>query len=435
VNKKLTILISNNTLDSFAGSESYVLDLCKELLKKGHKPICFSLKLGEVAEVLRRNTIPCIDDLNQLTLTPDIIHGQHGIETMMAVCHFYDTPAVNMCHGWLPWQEIPICHPRILRYIAVDALCKERLTLEYGIGEEQIDIIPNFLHVENYPLRGPLPDKIKKAAVFSNYADFNNTVVIRKVCEEYGITLDLLGENSGQPIEDVAPKLANYDLVFAKGRCAMEALIVGSSVVIMHQDRLAGMVTSDRIQHFKPLNFGTRTMLKQLNELNLKDEITLYKPQNAREVSNAMRTCLNADKTVDKLIDCYCRVLEEFKHTKYTRESEASALMTSYKRFKFIQENNIELTRKLAKFKGLHLKPQISNQDIDELENIAQQLQSINLELASNIMKLTQKIRPKSPLIMVEEKEYRELLQQKNKEPKPLFQRIIIGLRSHFSFN
>ena len=67
----LKILITNNSLGDRAGSELYVLDVARSLVKRGHRPIAYSSRLGQVAEELRRATVPVIDDLDCLTDPPD----------------------------------------------------------------------------------------------------------------------------------------------------------------------------------------------------------------------------------------------------------------------------------------------------------------------------------------------------------------------------
>ena len=67
------ILITNNTLANRAGSELYARDLAVALMKRGHFPVMYSTELGDVAEDLRRATIPVIDDLNKLSVPPDEI--------------------------------------------------------------------------------------------------------------------------------------------------------------------------------------------------------------------------------------------------------------------------------------------------------------------------------------------------------------------------
>ena len=103
----MRVLITNHALAYRAGSELYVRDVAKELLRRGHTPIAYSTKLGDVALELRTATVPVVDDLAFVSVPPDIIHGQHHIETMSALLHFNDVPGIYFCHGWFAWEESP----------------------------------------------------------------------------------------------------------------------------------------------------------------------------------------------------------------------------------------------------------------------------------------------------------------------------------------
>src|SRR6185436_7828466 len=105
-------------LGARAGSELYLRDVAVTLLRRGHRPVAFSPVLGEVAAELRRMTVPVIDDIMRLAEAPDVIHGQHHIETLIAALAFPNVPIVHFCHGWTPWEETPLKHPSICRYVA-----------------------------------------------------------------------------------------------------------------------------------------------------------------------------------------------------------------------------------------------------------------------------------------------------------------------------
>ena len=113
----MRVLITNNTLTQRAGTELYVRDLALALRSRGHEPVAFSTLLGEVAEELSQSGVRVIDDLSLLAEKPDIIHGHHHVETMMALLHFLDVPAIYFCHGFLPWEEAPLHFPRVMRYV------------------------------------------------------------------------------------------------------------------------------------------------------------------------------------------------------------------------------------------------------------------------------------------------------------------------------
>ena len=81
----LSVLITNLMLTSRTGSELYVQELALALLERGHRPIVYSTQLGTLAEELRQKTVPVVDDLEAISTTPDIIHGQHNLATMTAL--------------------------------------------------------------------------------------------------------------------------------------------------------------------------------------------------------------------------------------------------------------------------------------------------------------------------------------------------------------
>jgi hypothetical protein len=308
----LRILITNNTLANRAGSELYVRDIATALLKRGHSPIAFSTVLGEVALELREATIPVIDSLDSLTTAPDIIHGQHHVETMMALFHFPSTPAIYLCHGWLPWEEIPPRFPRILRYVAVDNTCRDRLAFENAIPEERINVLLNFVDLDRFRLRAPLPPRPQRALIFSNNANEQSHVrAVREACEQTGIALDVIGLNSGNVSREPEKVLGDYDIVFAKARSALEAMAVGAAVVLCDARALGPMVTTRELERLRLLNFGIRTLDQSIGADAIAREIANYDARDARLVSQGIRATAGRDAVIDGLTSVYEKVIAE----------------------------------------------------------------------------------------------------------------------------
>ena len=309
----LRILITNNTLDVRAGSELYVRDLAIALLKRGHTPITFSTVLGEVARELRAATIPVIDNLEALTTPPDIIHGQHHIDTMIALLHFPTTPAVYFCHGWLPWEETPPHFPRILRYVAVDHTCRDRLVFENGIPENRVRVILNFVDIERFKPRSPLPYRPKRALVFSNEANEQNHLkVIREGCARAGVTLDVIGSSAGGVCAEPEKVLGSYDIVFAKGRSAIEAMAVGTAVVLYGVDGMGSLVTTREMDRLRDFNFGIRALQQPVSAVAIEREIARYDADDAIRVSKRIRSTASLDSAVEDILDLYREALAEF---------------------------------------------------------------------------------------------------------------------------
>ena len=305
-------MITNNTLSFRAGSELYVRDVAIRLKSRGHNPIAYSNVLGEVAEELRIAGVKVIDDLKDLVIVPDLIHGQHHLETMTALLHLPQTPAIFICHGALPWEEIPPIFPRILRYVAVDKACLDRL-YEYHIPPARTQLILNFVDLERFSLRAPLPARPKRALIFSNSANEANYIPkIREACLRASLELDIMGIASGHPCSRPEEVLSSYDLIFAKARSALESLATGAAVITCDAEGFGCMVKTSNLESMRELNFGIRTLNKTMDPETIFNEIQKYDPDDAQEVSRRIRSSADIELVIDKLLALYQQVIEEY---------------------------------------------------------------------------------------------------------------------------
>src|SRR5260221_13798911 len=162
---RLIVLMTNLVLSGRTGTEVVIRDLARGLQRRGHKPIVYSSYLGEMAHELESYTIPVVDDLANVAVTPDVIHGHHTLETAAAVLHFPNTPAVYVCHDWASWHDRPPRLPRVRRYVAVDYTCRDRLVCRHGIAEAAVNVIQNAVDLERFSPRAPLPSRPRRAVL------------------------------------------------------------------------------------------------------------------------------------------------------------------------------------------------------------------------------------------------------------------------------
>lgn len=312
----LRILITNHLLRGRSGSELYVCELATSLLRRGHKPIVYSTQLGQTARELRDATVPVVDSLDSIACPPDLIHGQHHVETMTALLRFPNTPAVFFCHGWLPWEESPPQHPRILRFVAVDETCRDRLVFENATPPERVCVILNSVDLDQFTPRPPLPAKPTRALVFSNRAaEWTHLGAVREACSRALLTLDVIGEGVGNVCARPQEVLGQYDIVFAKARCALEALAVGNAVVLCDSVGLGPMVTTGEMDRLQRLNFGVRTLQGAVEPRLLEKEIARYDPADAAEVSRRIRASAGRELAIDEIIALYHDTISEYERT------------------------------------------------------------------------------------------------------------------------
>ncbi|MEO8519718.1 MAG: glycosyltransferase [Acidobacteriota bacterium] len=308
----LTILITNHNLSARAGSELYVRDLATALLARGHRPIVYSPALGRVAAEIRAASIPVIDDLDRLAASPDVIHGHHHLETMTAVLHFAGTPAIYVCHGWLPWEEAAPRFPSILQYVAVDDTCRDRLVCEGGIPDERVRVLLNFVDLARFPQRSPLPPRPVRGLLFCN-ENGPHGAVVREACAQAGVSLDGAGLGHGSSVVSETV-LGGYDIVFAKARSALEALAVGAAVVLVGANGMGPMVTTSNVDRLRRLNFGIRALGSGLTPARLMAEIHRYDPADAAAVSGGIRATAGRDAAVDELLSLYRTVIADWRY-------------------------------------------------------------------------------------------------------------------------
>jgi glycosyltransferase involved in cell wall biosynthesis len=308
--RKISILFTNNTLDARAGSETYTRDVALALLHRGHHPVAFSLVLGPLADDLRRATVPVIDNLARLGVMPDVIHGHHHLETLIAGLTFPEVPIVNFCHGWLPWEELPLRHPSVRKYVAVDEVCLDRLVREEGIPPERTEVLLNFVDLERFRPRAPLPPTPTRALVFSNAATADGYArAIAAACAARGVSLDIVGLRHGNPTDAPEALLGAYDLVFAKGRAALEAMAVGCAVVLADRAGCGPLVTPDNFDRLRARNFGIRELDHAHDSAWYGQQIAAYRVDRAANVCSRVRAEAGMETALDRLLAIYAAAM------------------------------------------------------------------------------------------------------------------------------
>jgi hypothetical protein len=314
VTSGLRVLITTHWLCERAGSELFVRDLALGLIRRGHSPVAYSSALGVVADELRRSTIPVIDDLASLGDPPDVIHGQHHVDAMAAVLRFPDVPALFMCHGWKPWEEEPPRFPSIRRYVAVDDVCRDRVIDTAGVPADRVRTIYNAVDLARFAPRPPLPRRPCSALVFSNAASEATFVPpIRAACQARGIDrVDVVGRASGHVVAEPEALLPGYDVVFAKARAALEAMAVGCAVIVADAAGFGGLVTADRVESMRRLNFGVRTMQgTPVTADRVGAALDAYDPEASLYVSRWIRDHADFESALDSILAVYRELLAD----------------------------------------------------------------------------------------------------------------------------
>jgi glycosyltransferase involved in cell wall biosynthesis len=233
-NKRLKVLLSCISFRNFTGSELYVFELAKSLLKLNCSVTVLSQIGGPVTDMAKKLGIKCVSFENAPGFklgdgqwgmntpegfkpsTPnalyrvsevdyDIVHIQHKPVTERILNMYPELDKICTIHSEVMSQNLenPILNETIKKYIAIRPEIKEHMINNFEIPEELIEVIYN--PVDN--------DKFKSKNISEeNYVLFVGTIdYLRKesildlieYTREIGKELWLVGENNGNYLENV----------------------------------------------------------------------------------------------------------------------------------------------------------------------------------------------------------------------------------------
>lgn len=321
---RLAVLLTNMWLDAYGGSEVVVRDLALGLLRRGHRPVVYSPRIGTIGHELADQGVAVIDDLRALGETPDIIHAHHTIPCGETLIRFPRTPAIYVCHAFRHWVEAPVHFPQVAVYAAVDEACRDRLAHTEGIDPRRVVVLPNAVDLRRVPERPrPLAPTPQRAIAFGKAAAAAD---IRQACARAGIAFETLGYSADRITGQPERELVGFDLVFGSARAALEALCCGCAVVACDSRGIAGLVTSDNFERLRRLNFGLRSLTEPLSVTRLLSEIERYDVADARSVAERARRDADLERQLDAIEALYSEVLDGARPPDFDAQRHADAV-------------------------------------------------------------------------------------------------------------
>jgi Glycosyltransferase Family 4 len=359
-NEGLRILLTNAYLSDRGGSELYIRDLAVRLRRRGRQTIAYSTILGGAAADLRASAVPVIDDLTLLTDPPDVIHGQHILDAAAACLRFPQTPAVYACHGWEPWLETPLILGSVRRYVAISELTRERLVTS-GIPPERIAVIPNFVDLERFPRQRDASAGVKRALVYGNAwrPDTPGFLAIREACLRRGIEVEGVGYGFGRPTDGPHELLPSFDVVFALGRSALEAMACGCAVALAGPQGFGGLVTPESFQRQRAANFGLALLVGQpVTPERVAESLDRYDATEVCRVTDLVHAEAGIDVALDRWEEQYRLAIAEGPAPLAEVVADASAYVVKLKALTFHFERDYarlaaELSESKAHVAGL----------------------------------------------------------------------------------
>jgi Glycosyltransferase Family 4 len=313
--RSLRVLLTIQTMEGPAGGSLYVRDIALELTRQGHSAAVYCPRLGSVSDELLRHGVLVVDSIESLE-RPDVIHGNSPIETAAAVLRFPGTPAIFVGHGWDSPDALAPILPSIVRYLAVSEHARDAMISFHGVDESLIGLHQNPVDPGRFPQRAPLPRTPTHALVLSNaITDADSLGAIRAVSATAGLSLDVVGLGMGSARTDPESILARYDVVFASGRSALEALATGCSVILCGATAFGELVTTQNYDTLRLRNFGVRTLNLAPDAVTLRAQLARYDAHDAARLTALVRSREGLSGATIALVEEYLRAIQDFQRS------------------------------------------------------------------------------------------------------------------------
>jgi glycosyltransferase involved in cell wall biosynthesis len=315
--QKLKVLIGCLNFTNYTGSELYVFELAKRLVKEGCEvSICSNVgnplasavkalgiktytlqeppgfKLGDGKWKLKTaegdiDSVPnTLYKVNNLEF--DVIHLNHKPVTEHLMRLYPTTPIICSIHSEVIALEEPVISPQIKKYIAIRPEIKDFLIDRFEIKAEDIDVIYNPIDGERFKVANTTNNSGKKRVLFVGTIDYLRKETIQDLINETKVEnkdLWIVGKKNDTYLDDMIkneehvkyfPPTANTEKYIHQcdetagillGRTTIEGWLCGKKGWIYDVDN-TGVIKSKEL-HEVPSDvakFNSQTIAKQIIE-------------------------------------------------------------------------------------------------------------------------------------------------------------------------
>lgn len=284
----MKILITNQQLWPFRGSENWCYAVAKELIRRNHEVSIYSIMPRQGKEVFERAGIKFVNSGNF-----DLILENHSI--LPKECH--GNVIIHTCHGRI-YEERPM---KDVINVAVSDITAER----WGLGK----VIYNGIDCNRMkPIRTVNQQVTNILSLCSSYEADN---VLKNIAETRGYNFM---STYGKEVMDVERLINWADLVFGVGRSVLDAMACARPVIsfdcrsYIHPMHGKGYVTPEMVKNDDtnmtgPDNVWTvESLIKEMDK---------YDPEDGMKNREFILKYRNIEETVDRYLELYQEAINE----------------------------------------------------------------------------------------------------------------------------
>lgn len=282
----MKILITNNALNQYYGTETWVYSMAKELVKK-HTVDCFTFHRGLMSDrILEFCSIVSVIDND------------------------YDLALINhsTCFDKVPKDIFRVftSHSLINAIELFPEGANKNIAISEEIAKDKYQIIRNGVDCERFNSFRPI-NKELKTILYLSHPDYGGAGkdILKEACKEYELLI------IDQQIFDMPSLINKADLVIGFGRGVLEAMACGRNVISAdyrpyYMDSFCGggMVSKDTFDDLQKDNFTGRWRGQiDFDIERIKEEISKYNPGRGMWLRDRIFEDHNIEKITKQYLD------------------------------------------------------------------------------------------------------------------------------------
>lgn len=311
-----TVLVANNHLDYFGGSESYTYALAQELIVKGFDVEYFTFEKGNFAQKME-------DDLGIKFMSKtqyDLILANHNT----CVKHLREKGfIIQTCHGIYPELEQPSIFADF--HVAISQEVANHLAFK---GYRSV-IIMNGIDMKRFCCKNEINETLTNVLSLCQSEEAND--FLKGVCDSLGVKFTYLNkfENGIWNVEDL---INENDMVIGLGRSAYEAMACGRPVIVFdkrpYSESFADGYVVDKLANSLVNNCSGRFYKLKMDNKMMEAEFLKYK----KEDGFILKQIINDNFNIELIVTRYLEVAEDLvlKRKIFYRQS-----LFTYLKFKY----------------------------------------------------------------------------------------------------
>lgn len=307
--KKYNILITNNHLADFAGSEMWTYTMVKEFERQGHNVEVYTREPGAISDML--NYKP----LNELRTEYDLIIINHNscLKDLKDIEGF----KIFTSHGIYPKLEAVANGADAYVGISQEILDHNK---KYGWD---LNLIYNPIDCERFQNKNKIHTKIKKVLSLCKSNEANE--IVKEACDK--LEIEVLRCEQCSYVEDT---MNEVDLVITLGRGAYEAMACGRPVIVFDWRHYVGKafgdgyVNKDNRLNFLKNNFSGRYSNKIFGVDELVSELKKYDKGQSNELANFSKQTFNVKKIANDYLNLWRKSKAKNKVFKFVDSSHTN---------------------------------------------------------------------------------------------------------------